>query len=74
MSEFSNLINTLSAHVTAENVETFTIFVERLITLGESVASGSISPVVATVDALTDVSSVVSTTSADTTISPSNPA
>jgi hypothetical protein len=59
MSEFSNLINTFASHVTAANVETFILFVERLITLGGSVAAGATNPVVATVDVLSDVASAI---------------
>ena len=59
MSEFSNLINTFSTHVTAANFETFITFVERLITLGESVHKGATNPVEATVDVLSDVQSAI---------------
>ena len=59
MSEFSNLINTFSVHVTAANVETFITFVERLISLGESVHTGTTNPVAATVDILSSVQSAV---------------
>lgn len=62
MSEFSNLINTFSTHVTADNVERFITFVERLITLGESVHAGTTNPVSATAEALSDIQSAISTT------------